>query len=97
MVGLSDLRYDTSQYPGGNFYDTYAHALEVIGRDTSVTKVSLVLDGGWAGSQRATVSNITVNDNVYQWNAGGNGEFAPTCDLPAATDPGRQERRGHGR
>ena len=46
MVGLSDLRYDTSQNPGGNVLDTYAHALEVIDRDTPVTRVSLVLDGG---------------------------------------------------
>ena len=35
--------------------------------------------------QRATVSNITVNGNVYQWNAGGNGQFSPTCTLPPAT------------
>ena len=27
----SDLRYDTSQYPGGTFYDSYAHALTLIG------------------------------------------------------------------
>jgi hypothetical protein len=85
MIGLSDLRYDTSQYPGGTFYDTYAHALQVIGSSTPVTRVSLVLDGGWAGDQRAIVSNITVNDNVYQWNAGGNGQFSPTCTLPPAT------------
>src|SRR5262249_43285063 len=27
MTSLPDLRYDTSQYAGGSFYDTYAHAL----------------------------------------------------------------------
>jgi hypothetical protein len=89
MIGLSDLRYDTSQYPGGSFYDTYAHALEIVGRDTPVTRVSLVLDSGWQdapnGDQRAEVSNITVNDNVYQWDGGGSGDFAATCDLPDAT------------
>src|SRR4026208_1160625 len=30
MIGLSDLRYDTSQV-GGTFYDTYAHAVELVG------------------------------------------------------------------
>ncbi len=83
MVGLSDARYDTSQL-GGTFYDTYAHALSVM--DTKpVTSVSLVLDGGWAGDQRADVSDITVNDSVYQWVAGEASPLAATCDLPAAT------------
>ena len=84
MIGKSDLRYDTSQYTGGTFYDTYAHALEVIGRETPVTRVSLVLDSGWGGDQRADVSNISVNDNVYQWDGGGSGVATPTCDLPEA-------------
>jgi hypothetical protein len=84
MIDLSDLRYDTSQYAGGTFYDTYAHALTLMG-SAPILRVSLVLDGGWAGDQRATVSNITVNDNVYQWDAGGTGVVAPTCNLPDAT------------
>jgi hypothetical protein len=84
MIGSSDLRYDTSQYVGGTFYDTYTHALSLMGGLT-LSGVTLVLDGGWAGDQRATISNTTVNDNVYQWNAGGTGTFTSTCNLPAAT------------
>ncbi len=89
MINLSDLRYDTSQYPGGTFYDTYAHALTLMGA-LPLTRVSLVIDSGWQGlspstDQRLVVSNITVNDNVYQWNAGGDGTVSPTCDLPPAT------------
>jgi hypothetical protein len=80
MIGLHDLRYDTSQV-GGTFYDTYTHALSLIGAEP-VLSVSLVLDSGWAGDQRATITNTTVNDSVYQWDAG---EFAVTCDLPVAT------------
>lgn len=83
MIGLSDLRYDTSQY-GGTFYDTYAHAVELMGSQP-IIRVSLVLDSYWAGDQRATISNTTVNDAVYDFNTGGSGTFAPTCDLPDAT------------
>ena len=59
MIGLSDLRYDTSQYPGGTFYDTYAHAQALMG-NLPITRVSLVLDGGWAGDQRLTLTSATV-------------------------------------
>jgi hypothetical protein len=83
MVGFSDLRWDTSQV-GGTFYDTHANAVALIGNEP-VNYAELVIDGGWGGDQRATVSNITVNDNVYQWDAGGNDQFAATCDLPTAT------------
>src|SRR5262245_24080719 len=53
MVGLSDLRYDTSQYAGGTFYDTYAHAQTLVG-NLAVTRVSLVIDSGWQGLSTAT-------------------------------------------
>ena len=84
MIGLTDLRYDTSQYAGGTFYDTYAHAQTLVGT-TAVTRVSLVLDGGWRGDQKLNVSNTTVNDNIYQFVSSAGGAFAPTCTLPAAT------------
>lgn len=83
VIGMPDLRYDTSQYPGGTFYDSYAHALELVGA-AQVVRASLVIDSGWGGNQRLAVSNITVNDNVYQWNLGGDGSLSPTCDLPDA-------------
>jgi hypothetical protein len=83
MIALGDLRYDTSQYAGGTFYDTYAHAQSLVGT-SQVIRVSLVIDSGWGGDQRLDVSNITVNDNVYQWNDGGDGTVSPTCHLPDA-------------
>jgi hypothetical protein len=84
MIGQSDMRYDTSQFVPGTQYNTYANALTLLG-STPVTSVQLTLDSGWGGDQRATISNVTVNDNVYQWDTGGSGDFAPTCDLPTAT------------
>src|SRR6185369_623785 len=83
MIGLSDLRYDTSQV-GGTFYDTYAHAVELVGT-LSITRASLVIDSGWGGNQRLSVSNTTVNGNIYQFVSSGGGAFLPTCTLPAAT------------
>jgi hypothetical protein len=59
MIGLGDLRYDTSQYPGGTFYDPYAHALALMG-SLPIIRVSLVLDSGWGGDQRLTLSSATV-------------------------------------
>jgi hypothetical protein len=83
MIGLGDLRYDTSQIVGGTFYDSYAHAQALVGT-RQVIRASLVLDSGWAGDQRMTISNTTVNDNVHQWDAGGTGGLTRTCDLPDA-------------
>jgi hypothetical protein len=90
LIGLSDLRYDTSQYPGGTFYDSYAHTETLVGT-TPITRASLVIDSGWQytipgdADQRLNVSNTTVNDNVYQFVSSGGGAFAPTCVLPEAT------------
>jgi hypothetical protein len=83
MIGLSDLRYDTSQV-GGTFYDTYQHAVALVGT-MPIIRASLVIDSGWGGNQRLNVSNTTVNGNVYQFISSGGGAFAPTCALPAAT------------
>jgi hypothetical protein len=84
MIGLSDFRYDTSQVAGGTFYDNYAHAVELVG-NLPIIRASLVIDSGWAGDQRLTVGDTTVNGNVYQFVSSGGGAFAPTCSLPAAT------------
>jgi hypothetical protein len=84
MIGQPDLRYDTSQYPGGTFYDSYAHAQALVGT-AQVIRASLVLDSGWGGDQKLNVSNTTVNDNAYQFVSSGGGAFTPTCNLPPAT------------
>jgi hypothetical protein len=82
MVGLSDLRYDTSQYIGGTFYDSYAHAQTLVGT-TPIVRASLVLDSGWGGDQRLTLGSATVNDNTFTPQPPS--AFAATCDLPPAT------------
>jgi len=65
FIGSADLRFDTSQFTGGSFYDTYAHALSLFGSKT-VTGVQLVADGGWGGDQVFNVDNVTVNGTVLQ-------------------------------
>jgi hypothetical protein len=80
MIGMSDLRYDTSQV-GGTFYDSYANALALVG-STPIIRASLVLDGGWTGDQRLTLSSATVNDNTFTPPAAS--PPVSTCDLPPA-------------
>ncbi len=80
MINLSDLRYDTSQV-GGTFYDTYAHAMALVG-GMPIVRASLVLDGGWAGDQVLTLTSATVNSNTL---VPASGSGAQTCDLPPAT------------
>jgi len=58
LIGLLDLRYDTSQYVGGTFYDTYVHAQALVG-NTPILRASLVLDSGWGGDQRLTLTSAT--------------------------------------
>jgi hypothetical protein len=58
---------DTSQLPGGTFYDTFAAADLKYGSDV-VTGIQLVTDGGWAvagGTQTVLVDNVMINDATY--------------------------------
>jgi hypothetical protein len=67
MVGSSvngDLRYDTSQFQGGTFYDTYEHAKALLG-STPIDDVALVLDSGWVSDQRVTLTSAAVNGNQF--------------------------------
>jgi hypothetical protein len=79
MIGLSDLRYDTSQV-GGTFYDTYAHAVALVG-EMPIIRASLVLDSGWGGDQRLTLSSATVNSDTFT--PAPSSAPAPTCNLPS--------------
>jgi len=81
MISKTDLRYDTSQYPGGTFYDTHAHAQTLVGT-TPIIRASLVLDSGWAGDQRLTLSSATVNVNTFT--PASPTPFKSTCKLPPA-------------
>ena len=81
LIISPDLRFDTSQFPGGTFYDTYTHAVALLG-STPVIRASLVLDSGWGGDQVITpVQNVTVNGNTFVPASGS----LPTCTLPPAT------------
>jgi hypothetical protein len=82
LATTTAVRVDTSQV-GGTFYDTWAHAMDLVGNQ-SVTSVSLVLDGGWAGDQIVNLTNATVDNQTFTMPASG-GSFAPTCNLPTAT------------
>lgn len=80
MIGQSDVRYDTSQV-GGTFYDSYAHAQDLVG-SLPIVRASLVLDGGGAaGEQVVLLGNVTVNSNTFIPASGS----LPTCTLPPAT------------
>ncbi len=84
LIGLGDLRYDTSQYPGGTFYDTYTHTQDLIG-NTPILRASLVLDSGWGGDQRLTLSSATFAT------AGFSDTFVPAPPSPpSATCPSQQ-------
>jgi hypothetical protein len=56
---------DTSQLPGGTFYDTFAAADVKYGSHV-VTGIQLVTDAGWMfGTQTVLVDNVRINDKTY--------------------------------
>lgn len=64
---------DTSQLPGGSFYDTWAHAESAYGA-YAVTDIAIVVDGGWAlpaTGQTVDIDNTTINSTVYTYEASG--------------------------
>ena len=81
MIDMTDLRFDTSQV-GGTFYDDYAGALALVGT-MPIVRASLVLDSGWAGNQRLTLTSATVNGNTFTPETAS--ATSPTCDLPSAS------------
>jgi hypothetical protein len=76
----------------GPLYTTYADALASTNGGTDlVVGAQLTLDSGFAGDQRANVSNVTVNDNTWipkttetTTTTTVDGSYAGTCTLPAA-------------
>jgi hypothetical protein len=79
MLSFADARFDTTQV-GGTFYDDLDGALALVGNQP-IIRASLVLDGGWAGDQQLSPSNVTVNGNTF---IPEDSAFVPTCDLPPA-------------
>ena len=89
LIGSSDARFDLTQL-GGPFYGTYADSLALVGGAT-VLSTSLVLDSGWAGDQRVTLTGASADGNVWVPQTAGSTvtgvvttPFAKTCALPAA-------------
>jgi hypothetical protein len=78
-------------WAGGPQYTDYAAAQAATNGGTDqVTQVQLTLDSGFAGDQKANVSNVTVNDNTWvpkttsTTTSTVTGAFANTCALPGA-------------
>lgn len=68
---------DTSQLPGGTFYDTFAAADLKYGSH-AVTGIQLVADGGWVfkstdDTQVVVVDNVQINNTTYTF------ESAASC------------------
>jgi hypothetical protein len=85
LINLSDLRYDTSQV-GGTFYDNYAGAVALVG-DDPILRASLVLDSGWAGDQRLTLTSATLATSGFSdtFTPQPSSAFAPVCPTETAT------------
>lgn len=66
LLTTSDLRVDTSQLAGGTFYDTWAHAVSLVG-SSPVTGLSLVVDGGWLAPQEFVVTESSLNNQVISY------------------------------
>ncbi len=71
LLASPDTRFDTSQFAGGTFYDTYAHAKTLLGT-MAIDSISFVTDGGWSfdpGDKEQTVllRKATINANVFTW------------------------------
>lgn len=67
---------DSSQLPGGTFYDPYALALTKYGA-MGVTSISIVADASWAAAdseQGADIDNTLINSTLF------------TYEVPVATD-----------
>ena len=63
------LPVDSSQLPGGTFYDTWTHVLAAYG-SLAVTGIQLVTDGAWSvGTQTVLVDNVLINDMIFTFEA----------------------------
>lgn len=83
-------RFEMAGFGPAPVYNSYATTQGIVGNDR-VLAVRLVLDSGWGGTQRADVSNITVNNNTFVpkttevlASTTVTGDYAKTCALPDA-------------
>jgi hypothetical protein len=69
LITSTDVRFDTSKFAGGTFYDTYAHAKTLLGT-TAIEAIRFVVDGGWSltdKEQTVLLRKATVNTSVFTW------------------------------
>jgi hypothetical protein len=65
---------DTSQLPGGTFYDTFA-AADIKYGSHAVTGIQLVTDASWLfGTQTVLVDNVMINSTTYTFESDNNQE-----------------------
>ncbi len=67
FIGGTDLRFDTTQV-GGEFYDDYQGAVELVG-DADVVYIDLVVDAGWfvdGGVQSVLIHDLQVHKSKYK-------------------------------
>lgn len=73
LVSVSSF-IDTSQLPGGTFYDTFAAAEAKYGSHT-VTGIQLVTDAGWKfGTQTMLVDNVRINGRTFTFEGHSDGD-----------------------
>jgi hypothetical protein len=92
-TGITPNRFEMQGGWGipGPVYTVWEDVLASTHDGTDLVDVAqLTLDSGFAGSQRANVSNVTVNENTWvpktteATSSIVTGDFAKTCDLPPA-------------
>jgi hypothetical protein len=82
---------DTSQLPGGAFYDPVA-AADVKYGSYPVTGIQLVVDGGWAfpatdKTQVVVVDNVQINDATYTFESAESCKHGGWRDFTSAPGP----------
>ena len=93
-TGITPNRFEMQGGWGvaGPVYTTWEDVLASTHDGTDLVDIAqLTLDSGWAGNQRANVSNVTVNDNTWvpkttetTTTTTVDGPYAGTCTLPQA-------------
>jgi hypothetical protein len=63
LLNLRQLRFDTTQY-GGTFYDTYDHAVTLLG-NLPILSAALILDSYWKGDQQLTLGSATFATSSF--------------------------------
>lgn len=101
LIGNNDTgRYDTSKVQPGTQSNTYGGALALVGSQT-VTKISLVVDSGWAFTpnvQTVLVRDIDINGQIVSapsTHAQVNAATACRAELASLGEAAFEQKYGH--